>query len=92
MGFLELSDDVLIVILARIPWCTHGAVKGCSRRLRAIVQSSAFIAERRESGSFEHGVVVAGGSTSYPTFACSLWIGGRWRRMPSMMRARPAFD
>ena len=74
-----LSDDVLIVLLARAPWALHGTLRTVCRRFRALLTTPAFRQQRVESGYAEHAVVVAGGRRDGAIAECSLLAGGRWR-------------
>ena len=56
-----LSDDLVLRVFLRAPFATHGTLRCVGRRLRALLGSDAFAAQRREAGLEEHALLVAGG-------------------------------
>ena len=51
-----LSDDVVIALLVRAPFFSHGAIRAVSPRLNRVLKSPAFIEARGKHA--EHGVIV----------------------------------
>ena len=55
----ELSADLLVAALCRVPFASHGAVRATCSRARDAVGSAAFARERRDGGWAERAVVVS---------------------------------
>ena len=76
-----LSDDAAVTVFARVPFAAHATVRCVCRRLRALLESSAFRRQRLESGYAEHGVAVLGGFRENARVADAFVLAnGRWRR------------
>ena len=83
------TDELLIVVFARVPFACHGTVRCVSRRLNTVLQLPAFRIQREEIGYVERGIVIAGGYRGgHPTAECSLLVGGRWRPIAPMSGPR----
>ena len=78
--WLGWADHQVITVLVRVPFTSHDTLRAVCRRTNALLRSSAFREERRESGYAERGVVVAGGVRGGDrTGDCWLLVGRRWR-------------
>ena len=77
-----LSDELVILLLSRAPFMTHGTLHVVCRRLKKLLRSSEFRQHRVECGLAEYGLVLAGGIRydEQPIAECStLTARGRWR-------------
>ena len=84
----ELSDDLVLRLLSRAPFTTHGTLHVVSRRLRTLLRSPAFRRHRVESRLAEYGLVVAGGHRGDITAECWRLSSGRWRQIAPLSGPR----
>ena len=73
-----LSDDLVIRLLSRTPFTTHGTLRTVCGRISKLLRSRAFRRQRVESGLAERGLVVAGGHRGHITAECWRLSNGRW--------------
>ena len=89
--FLEWADPEIIGVLAHAPYTSHADVRAVCRRLRAILSSPEFRAERlKENGHAERGIIVAGGYRDGEGVIANCWqlVGWRWRPIAPLSRPR----
>ena len=87
--WLDWENHLVIMVLVRVPFTSHDTLRAVCRRTNALLQSSVFREERRESKCAERGVVVAGGGRyGDRTAECWLLVGRRWRPIAPLSRPR----